>query len=325
MKRTLFLLCCAITSFAQSDPPHKALPGLWQNNQFGYQMTLLLNPDGSGEFDGEALIYAVATGKLSITIGSTTTLYAFTQTGNALTLSGGDLQGAVTFTRDGGETSAPSPRGQISASTSQSFNKTDVRLIGLWSGNGETIEFKPDGKVVYLGKTLNYQCSQGYLQLIAENGSATFSYTINGTQLNLSANGNQVQYNKVATELTAQRPAAVQGTTPSELVGQWCYLNMNANSQTSRCLTLHADGTYVYTGSASRSVNTESVYGGTASQEGDRGTWYVQGDRIYYNSPTQGQGSYRLEKRNHPKNTSDPMIVLDGEPYVTATLRPPWR
>jgi hypothetical protein len=51
----------------------------------------------------------------------------------------------------------------------------------------------------------------------------------------------------------------------------------------------------------------------------------VQGDRIYYNSQTQGQGSYRLEKRNHPKNVGDPMIVLDGEAYVTATLKAPWR
>jgi hypothetical protein len=96
-------------------------------------------------------------------------------------------------------------------------------------------------------------------------------------------------------------------------------------SSSSRCITLNADGTYIYNSESSRSVNTPDYYGGTNAQNSDQGTWYVNGDRIYYNSQTTGQGSYRLEKRNHPKNVNDPMIVLDGEAYVTATQRPPWR
>ena len=66
-------------------------------------------------------------------------------------------------------------------------------------------------------------------------------------------------------------------------------------------------------------------YGGTNSQGSDQGTWYVQGDRIYYNSQSKGPGSYRLEKRNHPKNVNDPMIILDGTAYVTAYQKAPWR
>jgi hypothetical protein len=102
-------------------------------------------------------------------------------------------------------------------------------------------------------------------------------------------------------------------------------MNMNTNSQSSRCITLYADGTYYYTENSSRSVNTDAVSGGTASQGEDRGTWSVLGDRIYYHSRANGDGSYKLEKRNHPKNVNDPMIVLDGEPYVTTTQRAPWR
>jgi hypothetical protein len=33
------------------------IQGIWQNNSFGYQMTLMLNADGSGEFDGDAIKY----------------------------------------------------------------------------------------------------------------------------------------------------------------------------------------------------------------------------------------------------------------------------
>jgi hypothetical protein len=180
---------------------------------------------------------------------------------------------------------------------------------------------------VYLGNTFPYKVSQGHLILTTAQGSATFAYNISGTNLSLTGNGQTASYTRVigsglsSTQSTSQ-PAT--GKVPMDLVGQWCYMNMTSNSQTSRCINLNADGTYVYSYNSSRSVNTETLSGGTSSQDGDRGTWYVQGDRIYYNSPTAGQGSYRLEKRNHPKNISDPMIVLDGEAFVTTTARAPW-
>jgi hypothetical protein len=183
------------------------------------------------------------------------------------------------------------------------------------------IDFKADGICVYLGNTFTYMVAQGHVTITSQKGSSMFAYSIKGNQLTLTANGQNIIYNKGA----AAASNTTTGRVAMELVGKWCYMNMSSNSQTSRCITLNADGTYTYASENSRSVNTETVYGGTASQGSDRGTWYLQGDRIYYNSQTQGQGSYRLEKRNHPKNTGDPMIVLDGEPYVTATLRDPWR
>ncbi|MBS1554506.1 MAG: hypothetical protein JSU09_06240 [Bacteroidetes bacterium] len=71
-------------------------------------------------------------------------------------------------------------------------------------------------------------------------------------------------------------------------------------------------------------MNTPDAYGGTSSKSSDRGKWWLKGDRIYYQSQTQGDGSYAFEKRNHPKN-GDPMIVLDGDTYVTFYNKPPWR
>ncbi|HQQ95856.1 MAG TPA: hypothetical protein PLX35_01275 [Cyclobacteriaceae bacterium] len=317
MKRFLIFCCLPLVSWAQV-PAEKALSGVWQNNSFGYQMVLILQPDGTGEFDGEILAYASAPGRLSITIGSTTTVYAYSLQGNNLTLSGGDLQGVVAFTREG-VSAISDPQ-----SSTVRNGITDTRLLGLWSGNGETIDFRADGQCIYLGNTLTYKLSQGYVTLISRQGNAAFGYTIQGNTLTLSANGQNIKYNKV-TGAVSSPPASQTGDVPAELVGKWCYLNMTSNSQTSRCLTLNADGTYTYVAEGSRSVNTETLYGATASQDGDQGTWWVKGDRIYYNSRSRGEGSYRLEKRNHPKNTSDPMIVLDGEPYVTATLRAPWR
>ncbi len=302
--------------------------GLWQNNEFGYQMTLMLNPDGSGEFDGEPIKFTDKGAVLAIISGGKTTNYTFTIRGNAMTLSGGDLEKPITFARQGSE---PAASGNTDVSGDQnSFSATDKKILGLWSGNGEMIEFKADGNCVYLGNTFPYKISQGHVILTSTQGNATFVYSINGNVLTLSANGQKVNYSKVlGSGLASGKPGGnsptVGGNVPMELVGQWCYMNMTSNSQTSRCINLNADGTYIYSYNSSRSVNTETLSGGTSSQDGDRGTWYVQGDRIYYNSQTSGQGSYRLEKRNHPKNVNDPMIVLDGEPFVTTTARAPWR
>lgn len=113
------------------------------------------------------------------------------------------------------------------------------------------------------------------------------------------------------------------------IVGTWCAVDVNSYNQgtsySSSCITLNADGTYAYSSESSRDVNTNEFWAGTNSQGSDRGTWYVQGDRIYYNSQSKGPGSYRLEKRNHPKNVNDPMIVLDGATFVTQYQKPPWK
>jgi hypothetical protein len=123
-------------------------------------------------------------------------------------------------------------------------------------------------------------------------------------------------------------PNTGKGTISQELVGKWCYVNVNSTysggSSSSTCFTLNADGSYEYYSESSRSVNTADMNGGISSQNSDRGTWTVQGDRIYYNSQTQGQGYYQFQKRNHPKN-GDPMIVIDGEAYVTFYNKEPWR
>lgn len=326
--RGLCLLVISLSASAQIGGKVQQqgnIHGLWQNNQFGYKMTLLLIPDGSGDFDGEPIKFSTKGKELSITVGTTSTIYLYALQGNSLTLSGGDLDGNVSFSRN--ESGVSKSVGIApSAPTTRSFSNTSGNLIGLWSGNGEMIEFRPDGKCVYLGNTFPYQISQGHVVLSTATGPTTFEYEVKRSQLTLIADGQMVVYYKPAgTGQVAQTPAVAKGTVAMELVGEWCYLNMNANSHSSKCITLHADGTYYYTEGSSRSVNTEAVSGGTLSQGEDRGSWSVQGDRMYFHSQSNGEGSYRLEKRNHPKNVNDTMIVLDGEAYITTTSRAPWR
>lgn len=301
--------------------------GIWQNSQFGYQMTLMLNEDGSGEFDGEAIRYTHQGSRLSLVQGGQTTLYSCMLQENSLTLSGGDLDQPVTFTRNGIQEQQP----VVSAGAelkSYSNSSNDADLIGIWSGNGETIEFKSNGQCVYIGNTFSYQLSQGNIILATAQGSVIFAYSIKGDQLNLTANGKQISYQRGASGTPSASGNSSPGNVAQELIGKWCWINVNTTntggSSSSECIVLNANGTYEYASERSMDVNTSSFYAGTSSQGSDQGTWWVQGDRIFYNSQTRGQGSYQLQKQNHPK-TGDPMIVLNGEPYVTFYQKQPWR
>lgn len=110
-----------------------------------------------------------------------------------------------------------------------------------------------------------------------------------------------------------------------ELVGQWIWMsNFTANNggglQTNTSLTLRADGSYVW---HYDSVSTNPNGAAWGSQD-ETGSWSATAASMTFR-PDRGEPyTQRLEKRNHPKNTSDPMIVLDGKAYVTATARRPW-
>lgn len=295
-------------------------------------MTLMLNTDGTGEFDGESIQYTLQGNRLTMIIEGQSITYSYTLNGTTLNLSGGDLDGTISFNRAGSSpaqnnTVQQVQRNIIPPSDPNPPSIVNPSLLGLWSTQGETIEFKNNGQCIYLGNTFNYQATSNQVTLITSNGNVAFNYSINGNQLTISGNGGQVVYSKGAAQ-NSSAPTTGKGVA-MELVGKWCWINVNSTntggSSSSRCIVLNADGTYTYQAERSMSVNTTDYYGGTASQSSDQGTWYVQGDRIFYNSQNSGQGSYRLEKRNHPKNVNDPMIVLDGEAYVTATMRQPWR
>lgn len=330
-------LACLLTFSVNAQIGTKAktsLTGIWYNSDFGYQMTLMLNPDGTGEFDGETMRYKTTGNTLQLNIAGATTSYNYELQGNSLNLSGGDLDAPITFTRNtkSNESISPvppqPPADPIDPIAAVPAQKT--KLAGVWSGNGETIEFKDNGQCIYLGNTFAYRATADQITLTTNQGPVMFGYAIAGNNLTLSGSGGQVVYTRGAGNNSgAPGNSTGKGNVAMELVGKWCYVNVTSTnsggSSSSRCITLNGDGTYYYASEGSMSVNTDAFYGGTSSQSSDQGTWYVQGDRIYYNSVNSGQGSYRLEKRNHPKNVNDPMIVLDGEAYVTAAYRQPWR
>lgn len=111
------------------------------------------------------------------------------------------------------------------------------------------------------------------------------------------------------------------------IVGTWCWTNTSSTytsgSSNTRCIIISGDGTYQYTYEGSISGYGGGYYGGSSSQSSDKGTWKVQGNKIIVNSAKEGTKTYSFEKKNHPKN-GDPMIIIDGDAYVTYYQKKPW-
>ena len=113
-----------------------------------------------------------------------------------------------------------------------------------------------------------------------------------------------------------------------ELVGKWCEVkNFSANagggSASSSCFELRADCSYVYASERSMSAYAPGMYGGTSSSSNDAGRWSATASSITARSQRGTTTTYRLEKRNHPRN-GDPMLCLDGDCYVTYYQKRPW-
>jgi hypothetical protein len=123
----------------------------------------------------------------------------------------------------------------------------------------------------------------------------------------------------------AQNGNEVHGQVAQELVGKWCFISQGVSTlenMSNSCITLNADGSYeIHLDAAVKSAVSASFPG---LSETDYGTWGVQDGRMYYNSSAHGEGSFRLQKLNHPRIESTPTIVLDGVVFVTANPRDPW-
>lgn len=344
--KTAILILFSIQIFAQIGqkiPNTKTgLTGTWVNKDFGYDMKLQLNDNGKGAFEDVNISYTIVGNKLSIKFEAETITYGYKLTGNVLTLSGGDLDAAINFSKQG--TSIPNTKALNSSSISEKApilekgNKTE-KLIGKWTTEGADIEFKTNGKGIYNGNPFTYTVNGNTLTSTDNTGSNSFFFMFLGESLSLSGAGINVVLTKghkgykaeTANNTTANNAGSnnsAGGGIDQSIVGKWCWVkasgNTQASSSSSKCININGNGTYSYSSEGSISGYGGGYYGGSSSQSADNGTWKVVGNKIHVNSRSQGFQILSFEKRNHPKN-GDPMIVIDGDTYVTYNQRPSWR
>lgn len=219
----------------------------------------------------------------------------------------------------------------LNAQTGDNQKTTAELLIGKWESDEAVVEIRKNGVITINGEKYSYKVTGKTIVVSSDEGSMDFPFQLSGDRLTVMVEGRRVVYTRVSEKVTAedeedagasQRGEKSGGRVAMELVGKWCYMSnlTGTNSRMSnRCFTLYEDGTYEYYAETSSSGAVAS----SASQESDTGRWSVSGDTIIAYSNTNGRMVFPFEKRNHPK-TGDPMIVLDGDAYVTAHQRRPW-
>lgn len=205
-------------------------------------------------------------------------------------------------------------------------------LIGKWvSNDGSELIFKNNGKGYLSGEEFNFKSTASTIIASDEYGeSLTYNYKINGNKLTVS--GGMFYYPVTfikSTEAEEKSTASnTKGGIDQSIVGKWCWVNVantsyNNSSSHSRCIVIHPNGTYEYSGESSYSGDGGSYTYGANSQSSDYGTWTVNGNTITINSKSEGKQTLSFQKKNHPKN-GDPMIIIDGDAYVTYYKKNPW-
>ena len=334
----------------------QSVAGTWVFNNGNFPLTMLLLDNGTGEFQGVQIKYRIQNGKLFFDDGIQPVTYNYQLTSTTLTLSGGDMQASVTFTR-AGSSSEPAARAnqnysqagnaysnsnntQSAYSSGNTNNNQPVNnggfgantpamsggssgLSGIWDGQQGKLVFYPDGSLLYNGASYLYSVSGSSINISTPEGNTSFNYSLANNQLTLSQNANSSTYTKTS----ALRPDGVD----QQMAGKWCIMSNNYNaysgggSSSAECITLNADGSYIYNSESSRSAYTvdQSAYGGTANQNSDRGTWRTDGLSIVSVSQVTGKTNrYSLLKQN-VKN-GDAAIVIGGKVFVTSYNRPGW-
>lgn len=317
----LAIACALMCSSIASAQQESGLIGSWQTKDGGLVIRLTLNPDGTGTLDETPIKYNVKGAQLIVNEEGTINNYTFKLTGDVMVVSGGDLDSPLTFHRQGSGRGLGGRKSQAAAASEA--KPKEKGLTGRWQSSQATVQINDDGTLVRDGKTFRYNVKGNIITIADFEGSMQFPFQLSGDSLNVLENGKTVVYKRIAEGSGVARVGGSVGANPPELFGKWCYMsNVNTGSggrMSNRCFTLYENGTYEYYSETSSSGPVAS----SASQESDSGTWTATATTITRNSRTLGSESYPLEKRNHPK-TGDPMLVLDGDAYVTYSPRTPW-
>lgn len=202
-------------------------------------------------------------------------------------------------------------------------------IIGNWN-NDEVgaLTFNTNGNGTFGGSSFTFTNTANKIFASSDDGDFVYSYKLTNGQLTISGGIFDAPVTFTKTKNTSSSAGTSKsGSIDKSIVGTWCWTNASStyssSSSNTRCLVINGDGTYQYTYEGSISGSGGGYYGGSASQSADHGTWKLNGNTISVISASEGAQTYSFQKKNHPK-TGDPMIVIDGDAYVTYYQKSPW-
>ena len=313
------LVAVCVASASAQEP---GLVGSWQTKDSELVMRVTFNPDGTGLLDNVAIKYVARGDKLMVNEEGTINNYTFKLNGDLLVVSGGNLESPLTFVRQNNAKGFGKRRTAAEGEQGEAKPK-EQGIVGRWQSSEATVQINDDGTLNLNGGTYRYAVKGNNITLANNEGALTFQFKLSGDTLQVLVDGRIVIYKRLTGGAGVENMGSASGTNPQELFGKWCYMS-NVNSSgggrmSNSCFTLYQNGTYEYYSETSSSGPVAS----SASQESDSGSWSVTGSTLTAHSRARGTITFSFEKRNHPK-TGDPMILLDGDAFVTYSPRSPW-
>jgi hypothetical protein len=160
------------------------ITGVWEVQTAKGSFTLLLNADGSGEFNGEEIHWTYSQNVLSITDQEGTVMYNAALTSNSLTISGGNLQTPVTFRRSGSDagpdnaddSAGAQSAGGLGAITGSAKASGPTGTWQFQNAKGTfTMTLSPGGTGKFNNDQIRWEYNQNVLTLKWESGD-TFMY-----------------------------------------------------------------------------------------------------------------------------------------------------
>lgn len=202
-------------------------------------------------------------------------------------------------------------------------------ITGTWNNDEVgTLTFNANGNGTFAGSSFTFTNTSNKIFASSEDGDFIYNYKITNGQLIISGGifDAPVTFSKTKTS-SSGTSSPKSGSIDKSIVGTWCWTNASStytsSSSNTRCIVINANGTYQYTYEGSISGSGGGYYGGSSSQNADHGTWKLNGNTISVVSASEGAQTLSFQKKNHPK-TGDPMIVIDGDAYVTYYQKNPW-
>src|SRR5688572_6436509 len=174
------LLGLAVTAATAFAAPN--LQGTWQAKDGPVVMVLTLDGNGSGTLEGAPFRYTVKGSTLVVDEGGEVNNYAFSLKGNALTLSGGDLDRPMTFQRQGGapqaaeKGSAPPPTPAKAEPPGKA--RGGAGIVGLWQGPNGAVDIRANGTIVIANESYPYTATGSVITVTLKEGPLQVPYQL---------------------------------------------------------------------------------------------------------------------------------------------------
>ncbi len=326
------LLAVAVVLWSALAHADNEIVGTWEAKDEGATIVLELRADGKGMMDGDAITWRLQGTRLEVVIDGETIQYAFRLDGDALEVSGGDLDQPMRFARKGGPKKGLGARrkglvGPLGGQEGTEKPPVDPKpplagLPGEWETKGATglvtLTLKGDGTGSIGTTAFTYTFTDKTLTLSANGESLTYTYELKGDVL-------VAQGGDLAGPTEFRRKAAAVRAPTTGLTGTW--------RSAQETVEFRGDGTVVANGRSLRygvKDQTLTIEGPTGpvvfelAQQGDTLTLARDGQKDTYtrvtagsSGPAEGPAAALAGVWMVQEATLDPAHYMSYTQYVT--------